>query len=154
MLLLTYKFGFDDVNYLNKIRAAEEEGWGLWLRPKSQKVKHFHQQLLFNTITMTLTITAERLAEIKELLREWEDKTTHGLMDLQQLLGKLNFTCNTVRSGRVLMSRSINDLKCFPWLGRWKVTTEFVGTYSGILHSLRAMMVLQRCHLRNGTGQT
>ena len=91
---------------------------------------------------MTLTITAERLAEIKELLREWEDKTTHGLMDLQQLLGKLNFTCNTVRSGRVLMSRSINDLKCFPWLGRWKVTTElcrdiqwyitFIESYDGV----------------------
>ena len=37
-----------------------------------------------------------------------------SLKDLQSLLGKLNFICNTVRSGRVFVSRLINAIRVHP----------------------------------------
>ena len=70
--------------------------------------------ILFNTITLTLTITPERLQEIKELLRKWESKTEATLNKIQSLLGKLAFACSTIRAGRIFVSRLINWMKEVP----------------------------------------
>ena len=125
------KFRYDDVNYLDDLGGAELEvkandtfnclGWILdTIGIKESRSKASAPAcimvflgILFNTITMTLTITPERLAEIKNILRKWEDKIVFTLHNLQVLLGKLNFTCSTIRAGRTFLSRLINKLKNF-----------------------------------------
>ena len=68
----------------------------------------------FNTKLMTLTITAQRLNELITLLDQWEKRSQATRRDLQSLLGKLSFACNTVRAGRVFVSRLINEIKTCP----------------------------------------
>ena len=125
------KYGYEDVNYLDDLGAAEEEnkaeeafdclGWILATigikesisKAKPPSVICVFLGILFNTLTMTLQIMPERLQEIMDLLEEWLNKKYYSLRELQSLLGKLNFACNTVRSGRIFVARIINELKKF-----------------------------------------
>ena len=134
--------GFENVNYLDDLGAAEEEnkaeeaydclGWimdtiGIKESRKKAKPPAFiavFLGILYNTKTMTLTITNERLVELKSLLNEWTHKKHATLREVQSLLGKLNFACNTVRSGRIFVSRIINSLRKYPIRGFKKVDRQ------------------------------
>ena len=59
--------------------------------------------VLFNTETMTIEITPERLQELQILLATWLGKENATLKEIQSLLGKLNFVAACVRPGRVLL---------------------------------------------------
>ena len=63
--------------------------------------------VLFNTQSMTIKITAERLKEIISLLTSWLNKEKASLKEIQSLLGKLNFIAACVRPGRVFISRML-----------------------------------------------
>ena len=67
--------------------------------------------ILFNTLTLTLEITPERLQEILSLVDSWQSKRSASLKDLQSLLGKLNFISQCVRPGRIFVSRLLNWLR-------------------------------------------
>ena len=59
--------------------------------------------VLFDTVSMTISITRDRLLEIEELVREWLRKKSASKSSLQSLIGKLMF----VSIGRaVRLSRS------------------------------------------------
>ena len=134
--------GFQNVNYLDDLGAAEEDsradeafdclGWILdtiGIRESRLKAKPpayivVFLGILFNTVTMTLTITPDRLEELRQLLKEWSQKRSATLRELQSLLGTLNFAASTVRAGRVFVSRLINNLKDYPMDGRRKINGE------------------------------
>ena len=61
--------------------------------------------VLFNTATMTMEITPERLSEIRNLIKSWLTKETATLKQLQSLLGKLNFVAACVKPSRIFISR-------------------------------------------------
>ena len=65
----------------------------------------------FDTNTMTLEITPERLTEIKVLLADWLGRFTCTTRELQQLVGKLNFVAACVRPARIFMARLYALLK-------------------------------------------
>ena len=67
--------------------------------------------VLFNTESMTIEITPERLMEIKKLIKLWLHKEKASLKDIQSLLGKLNFIAACVRPGRLFASRMLRWLK-------------------------------------------
>ena len=90
--MITYlfgKFGFQNVNYLDDLGAAEEDARAdeaydclgrimdsIGIKESKGKTKPLAYiaiflGILFNTISMTLTITAECLEEIRNILREW-----------------------------------------------------------------------------------
>ena len=81
--------------------------------------------VLFNTEEMTMTIPPDRIKELRLLLEGWRTRTTASLRELQQLLGKLNFVCNTVRAGRIFVSRLINMVKETPARGRRRLNGKF-----------------------------
>ena len=136
------KFGYEDVNYLDDLGAAEEEskaeeaydclGWILdTIGIKESKKKAcppayiaIFLGILFNTLTMTMEITEDRLQELRSLLENWMLKTHTNLREVQSLLGKLNFAASTVRAGRVFISRIINSLKIYPQTGNRQVDPE------------------------------
>lgn len=68
--------------------------------------------VLFNTETLTIEITPERLAEIRLLIEAWLNKSKATLKEVQSLLGKLNFIAACVRSSRISFSRLLQWLKC------------------------------------------
>ena len=126
-----FDFGFQNVNYLDDLGGAKREDRAdesfAWLerilntigiqeaRKKARPPATIAVFLgiLFNTISMTLQITTDRLEEIKRILSEWMMKQFMTSTELQSLLGKLNFASNTVHSGRVFVSRLINELRNF-----------------------------------------
>ena len=61
--------------------------------------------VLFNTLTMTMEITPERLTEIRHLIRTWLKKENATLKQVQSLLGKLNFIAACVKPSRIFVSR-------------------------------------------------
>ena len=61
--------------------------------------------VLFNTLTMTMEITPERLAEIRHLIKTWLQKESATLKQVQSLLGKLNFIAACVKPSRIFVSR-------------------------------------------------
>jgi hypothetical protein len=66
---------------------------------------------LFDSRTMTMQVTEERLKEIKGIVFSWLDRDTASLKDIQRLLGKLNFVGACVRSSRVFINRILNWLR-------------------------------------------
>ena len=111
------KQGFDDVNYLDDLGAAEErknaqkafEVLGeilsnIGIKQSKDKVQELSPiaiflGILYNTISMTMEIMPQRLMEIKQMVTDWLNKEQASLKDIQRLLGKLNFACSTVWAG-------------------------------------------------------
>ena len=67
--------------------------------------------VLFNTVTMTMEITPERLEEIRKLTHSWLEKESASLKQVQSLLGKLNFVAACVKPSRIFIGRLLNWLR-------------------------------------------
>ena len=126
---IMFKIGVLVLNYLDDLASAEKEELaefayntlGSVLRkcgieesedkscPPS-KIMTF-VGVLFNTETMTIEITSERLQEIRILIITWLTKEKASLKDIQSLLGKLNFVAACVRPARLFVSRMLTWLK-------------------------------------------
>ena len=143
VITFIYKnMGYDDVNYLDDLGGAEVEQKAtqafvtLATVISSMGIKESEKKACppstsgsflgvgFDTINMTMFITLERRLELHEILKKWSLKSEATLKELQQLLGKLNFVCNTVRAGRIFVSRIINLLKETPVTGSWPLTAD------------------------------
>ena len=67
--------------------------------------------VLFNTITMEMSVPPEKLSEVKEEIRRWSRKTTISKRDLQSLLGKLFWVSKVIRYARAFMGRLLGLLR-------------------------------------------
>ena len=67
--------------------------------------------VLFDTNSLILKITPERLAEIQMVVTEWLLKEEATLKELQSLLGKLNFVAHCVKPARIFIARLLNFLR-------------------------------------------
>ena len=144
--MVTYIFkneGFEDVNYLDDLGGAEIqeladvafqvlgqilEKIGIKESVAKAQAPDFIMiflEVLFNTIEMMMTITDDRLVEIRSIIHEWLRRKTATLHDMQKLLGKLNFICGTVRAGRVFVSRMINKMRNMPTKGKRRIDASF-----------------------------
>ena len=136
------KNGFEIGNYLDDLGGADEQELAWLAFNKLQEIlrnmglkeaeakavqptaKAAFLGILFDTEKGLLIITPERLNELNKILSEWIQKSEMCLKDLQSLLGKLSFACNTVRAGRIFVSRLINIIKIFPSEGIHKLDEE------------------------------
>ena len=67
--------------------------------------------ILFDTDSLTLQVTPERLAEILDLVNNWLNKSEASLSELQSLIGKLQFVSSCVKPSRVFICRLLNWLR-------------------------------------------
>lgn len=67
-----------------------------------------------DSVGMTLSLDAERVGELKQLLAEWMTKFTASRQELQKLCGLLNFASFVVRSGRTFFARILDQLRRIP----------------------------------------
>ena len=127
LMFIYRRLSYEGINYLDdlggaEIKARAKEAYlvlgkllqdlGVWeslskvCEPRTLMI---FLRVLFNTLTMTLEVTPERLKALLLELRTWcENKTCASLKEVQSLLGKLNFAASTVRAGRVFLARIIN----------------------------------------------
>ncbi len=80
--------------------------------------------VLSNSQELTLTITKERLLELRILLSLWLDKQQATKKEVQMILGKLNFVASCVRQSRIFISRLLNFFRSIPVLGKVNITTS------------------------------
>ena len=65
----------------------------------------------FDTVAMTMSIPADKVEEVRELVSLWMKKSTTSKKSLQQLLGKLHWVSRCVRFSRGFMGRLITQLQ-------------------------------------------
>ena len=65
----------------------------------------------FNTVNMTMSVPAEKLAEIKDEVERWSRKSTAAKKPLQSLLGKLFWVSRVVQHSRTFMGRLLAQLR-------------------------------------------
>ena len=81
--------------------------------------------ILFNTIEMTMTIPDEKMAEIGEVLREWEGKQRATQRDMQSLLGLLQFVASVSPPARIYTNRMLENLREAPRRGTETLSLGF-----------------------------
>ena len=67
--------------------------------------------VVVNTIDGTISVPNDRLTEIITLVEEWQIKTKTNKVDLQSLIGKLQFVTKCVRQSRIFLNRLLETLR-------------------------------------------
>lgn len=104
---LKAKFAFNLLRELF-IRSGIEEAIDKACSPSEEMI---FLGVLFNSRTMIMSVTEERLVEIRNLVSSWLTKDQVSLKDIQKLVGKLNFVGACVRSSRIFVNRILNWLR-------------------------------------------
>ena len=81
--------------------------------------------VLFNTDDLTLSISAQRLIEIKQLMGEWIQKNQATKKQLQSLIGVLKFVAACVIPGRSFFARMYFTMKTTPDQGLHPINKSF-----------------------------
>ena len=80
----------------------------------------------FDTVSMTISVTPDRLSEISELLKSWSSRRTATKSDLQSLIGKLVFVSKCVKQSRIFLSRLLAQLRALKYNHHhFRLTSEF-----------------------------
>ena len=99
--------------------------------------------ILYDTAAMTISIPADKLKEIKSLIRTWLSKPDATVLELQSLMGKLSYVCSCICPGRLFMQRLLNVLcSHYSTLGSFQILAElfddlkwwsaFLNVYNGV----------------------
>ncbi len=75
----------------------------------------------FDNGELILSVTEDRLLEIRDLLGWWLNQESASKKQYQVLFGKLNFISACVRQGRIFVSRIISFMKTLPKFWSYKV---------------------------------
>jgi hypothetical protein len=67
--------------------------------------------ILVNTMDGTLAVPDEKLSEINLLVEQWQVKTSTTKVDLQSLIGKLQFVTKCVQQSRIFLNRLLETLR-------------------------------------------
>jgi len=82
--------------------------------------------ILFDTVTMTVEITENRLLEIRGLLLSWLSERSASKVEIQMLVGKLQFAAKCVPAGRLFISRMLEVLRGLKQQGhRVRLSVDF-----------------------------
>ena len=117
--------GHWSINYLDDFGSAEtkDQAWDSYesfgrllqnLGAEEAKKKSVSpcicMDFLRNTLDcdkMTIEVSEQRRKDLLIELEEWENRKTAKKKEIQSLIGKLSFTTNCVRAGRIFLSRLI-----------------------------------------------
>ena len=145
VMFIHSKFGYHGTSYLDDLIGVSEpclasgayENLGGILRelglveniPKAcpPAVNQNVLGVVVNTVTMTISVTEERLSEINCLLDKWKNKNTCNKKELRSIVGKLAYVSKCVRQSRIFLNRLLEVLRSVAWKSttRIKLSTDF-----------------------------
>ena len=64
-----------------------------------------------DTVSMTMSIPSQKMSEIRDILQVWSEKKRASKLDVQSLVGKLQFASRCIRQGRVFIARMLRHLR-------------------------------------------
>ena len=96
----------------------------------------------FDSQSMTMEVSQDRLQDMTKELDTWLYRTSTKRVELESLIGKIQFASKCVRAGRVFVSRLLNWLKQMDRHSRYSIPLEarkdiawwrrFMQTYNGV----------------------
>ena len=114
----------DDMGGVEKTKARAEAafktlGWlleDLGLEESTDKAEAPTQRItylgvMFDSVSMTMSVPPEKLTEIKSEIGRWVRRTTISKKELQSLLGKLFWVAKVVMHARAFMGRLLHQLR-------------------------------------------
>ena len=75
---------------------------------------------------MTISISPDRVDEIKAKLEAWCNRAKMSHKQLESLIGKLQFTSQFIRAGQVFMAHSLDELRGSPKKGYITLPTHII----------------------------
>ena len=78
-----------------------------------------------NTVDGTISVTKDRMLEIRDLLSEWEKKTKSTKVELQSLIGKLQYISKCVQQSRIFVNRLLDTLRTLSDRKSFKIAGSF-----------------------------
>ena len=81
--------------------------------------------ILINTMDGTMSVPAGRMKEIISLVGEWQGKKTSTKVELQSLIGKLQYITKCVLQSRVFMNRLLETLRAMKSKKSIKLSQSF-----------------------------
>ena len=81
--------------------------------------------LLFDTITMTVSLPLDKLAEIQRLVHHWVSKLKATLMELRTVLGKMLYMSQLCPPSRLFLNMMLDTLRQCPEQGYCTLSSEF-----------------------------
>ena len=81
--------------------------------------------ILFNSIDMSMKIPEGKMAEIKQILREWEGRQRATQREMQQLLGLLQFVASVSPPARIYTNRMLQNMREAPRRGTETLSLGF-----------------------------
>ena len=81
--------------------------------------------VVVNTIDGTISVPKDRLIEIIMLVEEWQTKTKSNKVDLQSLIGKLQFVTKCVRQSRIFLNRLLETLRSMSSVKSIRLSNSF-----------------------------
>eukprot|EP00111_Clytia_hemisphaerica_P012350 TCONS_00036275-protein len=82
------------------------------LVPPCQKLVFLGVEI--DTVKLTLSLSAKKLAYLKVFLQSFRSKTRTTKRQLQQLAGRLNWACKVVFGGRTFLRRILDLMNTLP----------------------------------------
>ena len=79
---------------------------------------------IFDSQQMTMEVPPEKLQEIQQELKKWDNKAKATRNEIESLIGKLQFAARCVRAGRVFVARLINWLRGLARKGKHHIPTQ------------------------------
>ena len=81
--------------------------------------------LWYDTIDMTIAIPQEKLGEIMGVLKSWEGRVRASRLEMQQLLGLLQFVASVSPPARIFSNRMLTNLREMPKKGTESLSLGF-----------------------------
>ena len=69
--------------------------------------------VLIDTVNGTISVPSDKMEDINALLIVWRKKRKRNKVDLQSLIGKLQFVSKCVRQSRIFVNRLLETLRSF-----------------------------------------
>ena len=81
--------------------------------------------ILINTVEGTMSVPEGRMREIISLVKEWQGKVKSSKIELQSLIGKLQYITKCVQQSRVFLNRLLETLRSMKGKKTIKLSESF-----------------------------
>ena len=81
--------------------------------------------IIFDSIAMTMAIPADKLTEVMDIFRSWENRTRATRNEMQSLLGLIQFVASVSPPARVFSNRMLANLREMPKRGSESLSLGF-----------------------------
>ena len=108
--------------------------------------------ICINVRTMTLTIPAEKMLQVKQLCDVWATRTHASRKSLQKLLGHLLYLHKCIEPSRLFVNRILQVLRSCPQVGHIKLNDAFfrdIQWFRSFMHSFNGITKIHE-HSKDG----